>query len=56
MILELVSFLRSANLPPRPSVTFEVENTSITEWRIDPDHTALMRYNDHAHLTPSFQF
>ena len=41
-----------AKVQLQPSVTYEVENTSITEWQIEPDHTALMRYNDAAHLQP----
>ena len=38
------------NLPLQHSVTFWSENTSLTEWRIEPAGSALVRYNDTAHL------
>jgi broad specificity phosphatase PhoE len=39
-----------SNLPLRASAVFEVENTSITEWRISTPRCNLVRFNDFAHL------
>ena len=38
------------NLPLRASAVFEVENTSITEWRIGARRVEPVRFNDFAHL------
>jgi probable phosphoglycerate mutase len=38
------------NLPVQHPVTLAPDNTSLTEWRIEPDRHTLVRYNDAAHL------
>lgn len=48
------AFVAFGSLPLLPPMALYVENTSITEWRSEPDGSTwpwgLHRYNDHSHL------